>query len=276
MTTDIYTIQALVHYMLGGPKTAAIGGPMYDYLAVRSGLDAHWPTIAPCIAGAVVFSFVYFTTAVRQAIREKVYVEAFLGATVFFWHDFSYVLNYQMWFHEYRHWWFEGWWFALIGTTGFEAFLIYQVFQYGHQELWPSLSRRAFGTLIVLGTLAVGTMWFLLKGAIEDRQYLITFAITAIWSAPFHTALMCMRKNRAGQAVVRELCMAANLILLTIAFAQLAPRYFLSPTYLAFFAAFVAWPLANVWLILHLPPHIPGTEPSPSRRPATMAAQGSG
>jgi hypothetical protein len=227
---------------------------MYDYVAVLPGLDRHWPTILPCIAGAIVFSFIYFTSAVRQSLTEKVYVETFIGASVFFWHDGSYVLNYDLWFNHYNHWWFKAWWFALIGTAGFEAYLIYLFFKFGHKELWPSLTREAFGALVVVGTLAVGTFWFLIKGAMQDDQYFITFAITAIWSAPFHTAIMCMRKNRAGQSIVRQVCMAANLVLLTAAFAQVAPDYFLTPTYLAWALAFTAWPLANIWLIRQLPP----------------------
>ncbi len=234
---------------------------MYDYQAVIPALDAHWQTILPCIAGAIVFSFIYFSSAVAQCMREKVYVESFIGASVFFWHDGSYVLFYDLWFNTYNHWWFKAWWFALIGTAAFEAWLIYLFWKFAHKELWPSLTKPVFGVLVVVGTLAVGTFWFLIKGAMQDDQYFITFAITAIWSAPFHTAIMCMRKNRAGQSIVRQLCMAGNLILLTAAFAQVAPGYFLSPIYLAWAVAFALWPLANIWLIRQLPP-APAAQPA--------------
>ena len=228
----------------------------YDYASIIPALDQRWPTILPCIGGAIVFTFIYFTTAVRQAIREQVYVESFAGAALFFWHDLSYVLSYPLWFGDYRHWWFQAWCFALIGTVLFEAFLIYQVFKYGRDELWPKLSGRSFGILVILGTLGVGAMWYLIKVSMNDRLFFITFAITAVWSAPFHTALMCRRQNRAGQAFIRQICMAANLVLLTAAFAQVDP-FFLSPAYLAFAIAFTAWPLANIWLILRLPAYRP-------------------
>ena len=102
---------------------------MYDYAAAIQALDAHWKTILPCLAGPVVFTYIYFTSAVKQAIAEKVYVEAFFSAAFFFWHDLSFVLCWAMWFGDgpYHHWWFQSWCIALIGTVLFEAFLILQV-----------------------------------------------------------------------------------------------------------------------------------------------------
>jgi hypothetical protein len=57
---------------------------MYDYGAAIAALNHHWPTILPCLIGPVIFSYIYFSTAVRQSIREKVYVEAFISAPFFF------------------------------------------------------------------------------------------------------------------------------------------------------------------------------------------------
>ncbi len=227
---------------------------MYDYPAAIAALNQHWPTILPCLAGPVVFTYIYFTTAVRQAMAEQVYVEAFFSAAFFFWHDLSFVLAYGLWFGgAYDHWWFQAWWFALLGTVAFEAFLIWQVYKYGHRELWPSLSRAQFGALLILGTLGVGAIWFLLKHGIQDELFFVTFAITAVVpAAPFHTALMVLRKNRAGQSVTRQLCMAGNIVFLTTAFAQVSD-FFLSPVYLGFAVAFTLWPLANILLIRSLP-----------------------
>lgn len=228
---------------------------MYEYQAAIEALNQHWRTILPCLLGPVVFSYIYFTTAVRQAARERVYVETFFSAAFFFWHDLSFVLDYDLWFGgAYSHWWFKSWWFALIGTVAFEAFLIYQVFKYGHQELWPSLSRSQFGALLILGTLAIGAIWILIKHGLADDLYFVSFAITAVIpAAPYHTALMVLRKSRAGQSPVRQLCMAGNIVFLTAAFAQVS-SFFLSPVYLGFAVAFTLWPLANIWLIRCLPP----------------------
>ena len=192
---------------------------MYDYLAVLPGLDRHWPTILPCIAGAIIFSFIYFTSAVRQSLKEMVYVETFLGASVFFWHDGSYVLHYDLWFNHYNHWWFKAWWFALIGTAGFEAYLIYLFYKFGHKELWPSLSRGAFGALVIAGTLAVGTFWFLLKGAMQDDLSGLQRALTgtvlsgarsegvspakrvAAWQESIRQAMRDVRERSGARAV---------------------------------------------------------------------------
>lgn len=228
---------------------------MYDYAAAVAALNQHWPTILPCLIGPIIFSYIYFTTAVRQAAAERVYVEAFFSAAFFFWHDLSFVLDYKLWFGgEYDHWWFKAWTFALGGTVLFEAYLVYQVYKYGHRELWPGLSRGQFGLLLILGTLAIGALWFLIKHGINDDLFFVSFAITAVIpAAPYHTALMVLRKSRAGQSVARQLCMAGNIVFLTAAFAQVSD-FFLSPVYLAFAVAFTLWPLGNILLIRRLPP----------------------
>jgi hypothetical protein len=242
----------------------------YSYLGSIHAIDEHWRTIVPCILGAVVGSFTYFTSAVRQARRERFYCEAFLGASVFFWHDLSFVLHYPLWFQTYDHWWFKSWTWALLGTVAFEAWLIVQIYRYGKQELWPQLTDRAFGTLLVLGTLAVGAMWWVLKDLLNDQLYFLSFAITAIWSAPFHTGLMCLRKHRGGQSELRQLCMANNLLWLTLAFAQVDPYYY-SPPFLAFAIAFTLWPLGNIWLMRRLPPApLPGSAAHPGSLPRVV------
>lgn len=229
---------------------------MYDARAALVAIDAHTLPIMACLLVTVVFAFLYFVLAVRIAHRERVYVVPFIGAALFFWHDLTFVLMYDQWFHVYNHWWVKMWWVALVGTVAFEVLMIYHVYKYGHQELWPNLSRRAFGALLVLGTLGVGAMWYLVKVSLGDDLFFITFAITAVFSVPFHTALMCKRRSRAGQSVVMELSTIVMLWSETAAFAQASP-FFLSTPYLVFVAAFTAWPLANVWLMLKLPKQAP-------------------
>ena len=229
---------------------------MYDPYAALKAIDAHTVSIMACLLTTVAFAFIYFLIALRMAIRQKVYVVPFVGASVFFWHDFTFVLMYDQWFHVYNHWWVKMWWFALVGTVGLELFMLYQIIRYGHQELWPMLSRRAFAAVIVLGTLGVGTLWFLVKVSLGDPLFFITFAITAVWSVPFHTGLMVKRQSRAGQSIAMEASVIVMITSLTGAFAQIDPM-FRSPVYLAFVAAFVIWPLVNIWLILRLPDAAP-------------------
>lgn len=225
---------------------------MYDAFDALKAIDAHtWPIMA-CLLSTVIAVFVYFGIAVSMAIRQKVYVVPFVGAAVFFWHDLTFSLMYHQWFEVYNHWWVKMWWYALVCSVAFEAFLIYQIIRYGHKELWPTISKSAFTVLVLLGTLAVGAGWLLIKTSLGDPLFFITFSITAVWSVPFHTALMVKRRSRLGQSVVMELSTVVMMLSLAGAFSQIAP-FFRSPAYLCFVAAFSIWPLFNVWLILKLP-----------------------
>jgi hypothetical protein len=96
-------------------------------------------------------------------------------------------------------------------------------------------------------------LWALVKATLDDELYFLSFAITAVFSVPFHTAIMSRRQSRAGQSVMMELSTIVMLLSETAAFVQVAP-VFHSPVYLAFVAAFVVWPLVNIWLMLKLPP----------------------
>jgi len=225
---------------------------MYDPSAALAAIDVDTPFIMGCLIVAALFAFVYFVIATRLAIRQQVYVVPFAGAALFFWHDLTYVFMYDRWFNHYHHWWLELWWYALLGTVLFEMFMIYQIIRYGHQELWPELSKRAFTVLILLGTLGVGALWGVVKASLNDQLYFLTFAITAVWSVPFHTALMVKRRSRAGQSVAMQLSAIVMISAESLAFSRI-DAFFRSPVYLGFVAAFVVWPLANIYLMRKLP-----------------------
>jgi hypothetical protein len=227
--------------------------PMYDVQTALNNIDQHTLPIMICLMLAVFFAFLYFVIAMRITLKEKVYVVPFIGAALFFWHDFTFVLNYDKWFHVYNHWWLKMWWFALVGTVVFELLMIYYVFKYGHKELMPNISKQAFGALVVLGTLGVGSFWALLKYSMGDELFFCTFAITASFSVPFHTAIMCKRQSRVGQSIVMELATIVMLLSLSAVNLQVAPAFFSSPYYLAFVVCLVIWPLVNIWLMLKLP-----------------------
>jgi len=225
---------------------------MYDPQTVLQAIDTNTLPIMACLSITVVFAFLYFLIALRMAVRQQVYVVPFIGSAVFLWHDLSFVLQYDLWFNVYQHWWVRMWWFALTGTVALEIVMLWQVYRYGHRELWPNVSRATFGWMIVLGTLGIGAMWYLLKVSINDELYFITFAITAVFSVPFDTSIIARRQSRAGQSIVMELSTIVMLWSLTAVFMQVAP-FFTTLPYLLFVAVFTAWPLANVYLILKLP-----------------------
>ena len=117
----------------------------YDPVSVLAAFDANSPAILACLAFALGFSFIYFGIALQLARKQRVYVEPFLGAAVFFWHDLSFVLNWPEWSAVYGgHWWLKLWTYGLCGTVALEAFLIWQFIHYGHREILPSVSKATF------------------------------------------------------------------------------------------------------------------------------------
>lgn len=226
---------------------------MYDPNAALGVIDLHRTSILFCLLVTAAFAFAYFAVAIRMAIRQRVYVVPFAGAALFLWHDLNFVLEYDKWFNGYDHWWVKMWWFALLGTVALEAFLIYQVIRYGHRELWPGLAKRTYPVLMVGATFAVGALWMLVKHAIDDDLYFVTFAITAVFSVPFHTALMAKRQSRAGQSIFMQASTIVMILAMTAAFAQIDDS-FRSFYFLGFVATFVCWALCNIWLIRKLPP----------------------
>lgn len=232
----------------------------YDPFAALEAINANAPVVLACLAGALLFSFVYFGIAIKMAAQQQVYVEPFLGASLFFWHDLSFVLNAPVWQSVYgNHWWLQLWTYGLMGTVALEAFLIWQFIKLGRKEIFPEMSQPAFAALTVAGVIAVGALWFLVKSSLNDPLFFITFAITAFWSTPFHTGIMLRRRSSAGQSVAMNLSVVIIFACVSAAFMTIAP-VFRSPVYLAVMAVFLAWPLFNVWLIRRMPasPAYPG------------------
>lgn len=221
----------------------------YDPALALAAIDAHRPLVLACLALALGFSFVYFTIALRMAQRQKVYVEPFLGASVFFWHDLSFAAHWPVWQSQHGgHWWLQMWSVGLCGTVALEAYLIWQFIRYGHREIMPSVSQAAFAGLTLAGVLGVGAVWWLIKASMNDPLYFVTFAITAVWSTPFHTGIMLRRRNTQGQSVAMNLSVVIIFAAVSTAFLVAVPA-FRSPPFYAFLAVFLAWPLANIWMI---------------------------
>lgn len=226
---------------------------MYDPQQVLTAMNANNTVLLWCYLGNIIFAFVYFGIGVYLTTKKKVYALPFIGAALFFWHDLTYVLQYELWFEQYPHWWFKFTWFALIGTVGFEVYLIQQFIKYGHREIFPEMSKFQFSALTVGAVLGVGALWFLIKGSLHDDLFLIGFAITAIWSVPFHTGIMLRRRSSAGQSVAMQLCVIVIFAAVSFAFVTIAPDLFQTKLYLAFYLTFNAWCLVNIYLIRKLP-----------------------
>ena len=225
----------------------------YDPAAALHAIDQNIPLIAVCLAVALGLSFVYFIIGIRMAIKQKVYVEPFMGASLFLWHDGSYAAQLPHWAAAYdSHWWLMMWSYGLMGTVALEAFLLYQFVKYGRKELFPEMSEAAFAAMTIAGVLAVGAVWWLVKSSLNDPLYFITFAITAFWSTPWKVGIMMRRRSSAGQSVWMNLCVFVIFGAVSIVFMTVAPAFRTVP-YLAVLAVFMIWPLFNIWLIQRLP-----------------------
>lgn len=230
---------------------------MYDYQSAFEAMFTHNTFLIYCFLGNIVFAFIYFTIGVVMAIKHKIYVLPFIPTALFFWHDLTFVLQYKVWFEVYAHWWFQLTCMALVVTVAFEAFLLHQFYRYGHRELFPDMAKSTFGLLISLGTLGIGAIWYLIKGNLNDDLWLVTFALTAVFSIPFHTGIMLRRRSRAGQSIVMELSVMVIFTAVSAAFWKIAPELVLSPGYIAFYVVFMIWPLVNIYLMQQLPKEAP-------------------
>lgn len=100
------------------------------------------------------------------------------------------------------------------------------------------------------------------KASLNDPLFLVTFAITAFWSTPFHTGVMLRRWSSAGQSVWMKLSVVVLFSCVSAALMIAAPA-FRSPIYLAVYAVFVCWPLFNIRMIRRMPSELAYPEPKP-------------
>jgi hypothetical protein len=225
----------------------------YDPALALEAIDRNIPLIAACLAVALGLSFVYFIIGIRMAIKQKVYVEPFMGASLFLWHDGSYAAQLPHWAAAYdSHWWLMMWSYGLMGTVALEAFLLYQFVRYGRKELFPEMSEATFAAMTMAGVLAVGAVFWLIKASLNDPLYFITFAITAFWSTPWKVGIMMRRRSNAGQSVSMNLCVFFIFAAVSLVFMTVAPAFRTAP-YLATLAVFMIWPLFNIWMIRRMP-----------------------
>ncbi len=225
---------------------------MYDPQEALAALDTNIVPIAAAFAVVIIAVFVYWLTAWRQTRIHGLYCVPFVGISVFFWHDLSFVLQYDKWFNVYDHWWLKVWWVGLVACIPFESLFLYHVIKYGQKDVLPGLTRTQFITGVLLAHCAIGALFFFFKFLLQDELYFVTFVITAMWSVPFHTGVMVMRGNTKTQSVVMELSTIVMVVCLSYAFSHVA-GIFHSPLYFLGVGTYILWSLANVWLILNFP-----------------------
>lgn len=224
----------------------------YDPRDALAAIDTHAPVILAFFAVAAVATFTYLVASFRLTIRDAAYSAALPAVGWFAVHDLGFVLQFDMWFQSYDHWWVKAWWCALLGTSLIEFALVAMIARFGWRELAPQLSRRTFTIGLVLILAAIAALWWLVKQALDDPLYLISFPITAFWAVPFSTVLILRGGTRRGQSITQEICVAIIVLAFQGALWHV-DAFFRSAPFVAFTAMAVMWSLGNVWLLGQIP-----------------------
>ncbi len=166
---------------------------------------------------SIIALFVFFIEAARMGRRDQVYPMA-LWMTVLWWpHDGSYLLHFGDWFGgTYDHWFMQLFWFAIVVTFLAESVYAWQTIRYGRDELSPGRSQREH-TIRVLGALAAGVIsWSLVKGALDDDLYLLSFMATLLWGGPSASAMLGRRPDGRGQSLLEWVAYSAMAVLYSV------------------------------------------------------------
>lgn len=233
---------------------------MYDPHATLQIIDANRVPILLLCSLAMVGNYVWFAEAIRVARRDRSYAMPVAATYFFLVHDASFVAYYSKWFNEYGHWYCELFWVALVVTTLMEIVFLYQTLHYGRAELFPALSQSMFTTVILGGVAAVAVIWLLVKSALNDDLYILSFFFAISWYPPLGMALVLRRKSRQGQTPL----MWASFTAMGL-FSFLASWFFFGPVFqswlwLGFWTATLGWSLVTTWLVYRAPAYQPEEE----------------
>lgn len=197
---------------------------------------------------SIVAMWVFFVEAARMSARDRVPPMA-LWMTVLWWpHDGNYLLDHDDWFGTYDHWFMQLFWFAIIVTFVSESIYFVQTIKYGRDELSPGQSQAAH-TVRMLGALAAGVIsWSLLKGALDDPLFLLSFMGTLLWGLPSASALLARRKgNPAGMSLLEYQAFSVMTICYSVAsIGFFEDEFFHSVPYVGICVAACIWSLVLV------------------------------
>jgi hypothetical protein len=169
----------------------------HQTLAVMNGHK--WAIIA--VAGlALPLNIVFFVAALRQARRDRAYSIPIF--TTLFWlcGDSSFLWHYDKWFHTYKNWYPEFFWFGLLLTVAFEVAFTIQVVQYGRAEHLPHWTQRQWTALVLAGVGAAIVVWSMIRHVITDPLWITYFDLATVAGPLAGAALLIRRRSRAGQS----------------------------------------------------------------------------
>jgi hypothetical protein len=173
---------------------------VYDPQQVLQSIDDNVALVLALGGVALVCNYIFFGAAIRGALRDRCVPFLLIATAFWFPHDANYLLDFELWFDTYDHWFPKLFWVALIFTNAFEIVFIALTLRFGRDELAPQLSQRNF-RLYVLGAVALGIVfWKVGKDAFADELYLATFMITVVWGLISGYGLLISRGSRRGQS----------------------------------------------------------------------------
>jgi hypothetical protein len=172
---------------------------MYDVHTTLAHLDAHkWAIMGLC-SFAMVFNYIWFFLALRQAKRDQRYsVPAF---TTVFWlvGDSTFVFGFHDWFFKYKDWYPELFWVALLFTVAFELAFTRQLLMYGRDELMPKATQQQFIAAIAVAVVVGEFVWWLMRHLIGDPLGITYFDLANVSGPIWAGALVLRRGHRGGQ-----------------------------------------------------------------------------
>jgi hypothetical protein len=171
----------------------------YEPFELLARIDAHRVPILVGFAVDSVFQVGWLVLAFTVARRDRAYSIPLVCTYYWFAHDFAVMARYRQWFEVYDHWYLQFFWAVLSVACVLECLYLWQVYRYGHKELAPNLSRRAFGLLLLAGLFFACIAHEFFKAAFGDPLSQLDPTLTMLAYPAFGAAMLLRRRSARGQ-----------------------------------------------------------------------------
>ena len=186
---------------------------MYDPQIILDAVDAHWLPILIGFGLVMVLQNVAMITAVVMTHRER-WISIPLPCTyLWFAHDLGVVARFNVWFHDYGHWFLKLFWVGLLTALLLELVFLYQAVVVGRREYLPNGTTAQWGALVIAGAVATVVLWEYLKHMWGDPLYQAAPAITLFVLPLATTALILRRRSAIAQHPLIYACFAGMVVL---------------------------------------------------------------
>jgi hypothetical protein len=220
----------------------------YDPHTTLDAISHHAAAVIAVGGLSIVAMFVFFIEGALMGRRDRVYPMA-LWMTALWWpHDGSYLLHFHDWFGgAQNHWFMQLFWFAIVVTFLAESVYAWQTIKYGREELSPGCSPCAHSVRI-LGAMTAGVIsWAVVKGALDDNLYLLSFMATLLWGGPSGSAMLGRRRHRRGQSLLEWIAYSTMAVLYSVtSIFYFGGGFFHSWQYVGICVASCVWSLALI------------------------------